>query len=238
MNQLFSLHTPGSSSLCCTCWLFFSNLILHVYWTVSRRMWLLFCAGWWTKNLQTILLAGTLVAGFSFCSSHLTVVSSMEWPLISKYRACVRTQSPRVEMIDNLFKKVSDGVDEGIIRNGVIESQFNQVLNIELHQIINGRNEKKHEGFTERKIKQKLELYRDVCMEYKGMQMDTNRFETYSSKKNSWEQIQNVIPYCYLHQRKIPEKNSSELQALFGKVGFFFVSSYLLNKMNFNLQMR
>ncbi|KOM25275.1 hypothetical protein LR48_Vigan66s002800 [Vigna angularis] len=68
--------------------------------------------------------------------SIAVVVSSMEWPLISKYRACVRTQSPRVEMIDNLFKKVSDGVDEGIIRNGVIESQFNQVLNIELHQII------------------------------------------------------------------------------------------------------
>ncbi|BAT84197.1 hypothetical protein VIGAN_04149800 [Vigna angularis var. angularis] len=55
---------------------------------------------------------------------------------VASNRACVRTQSPRVEMIDNLFKKVSDGVDEGIIRNGVIESQFNQVLNIELHQII------------------------------------------------------------------------------------------------------
>ncbi|QCE01526.1 protein argonaute 4-like [Vigna unguiculata] len=90
--------------------------------------------------------------------SIAAVVSSLEWPLISKYRACVRTQSPKVEMIDNLFKKVSDGVDEGIIRellvdfyrssgnrkpdniiifrDGVSESQFNQVLNIELDQII------------------------------------------------------------------------------------------------------
>ncbi|GAU25902.1 hypothetical protein TSUD_376210 [Trifolium subterraneum] len=61
-------------------------------------------------------------------------------------------------MIDNLFKKVSDTEDEGIMRellldfynssgkrkpdniiifrDGVSESQFNQVLNIELDQII------------------------------------------------------------------------------------------------------
>ncbi|KAK7300313.1 hypothetical protein RJT34_11156 [Clitoria ternatea] len=90
--------------------------------------------------------------------SIAAVVSSREWPLISKYRACVRTQSPKLEMIDNLFKKVSDKDDEGIIReilldfynssgnrkpeniiifrDGVSESQFNQVLNIELNQII------------------------------------------------------------------------------------------------------
>ncbi|ESW13558.1 hypothetical protein PHAVU_008G206600 [Phaseolus vulgaris] len=90
--------------------------------------------------------------------SIAAVVSSREWPLISKYRACVRTQSPKVEMIDNLFKKVSEEVDDGIIRellldfykssgnrkpeniiifrDGVSESQFNQVLNIELDQII------------------------------------------------------------------------------------------------------
>ncbi|XP_037497237.1 protein argonaute 4 isoform X1 [Jatropha curcas] len=86
------------------------------------------------------------------------VVSSRQWPLISRYRASVRTQSPKVEMIDNLFKKVSDTEDEGmmreilldfylssgkrkpdqiiIFRDGVSESQFNQVLNIELDQII------------------------------------------------------------------------------------------------------
>ncbi|KAI3894698.1 hypothetical protein MKX03_031628 [Papaver bracteatum] len=96
--------------------------------------------------------------GQSDVPSIAAVVSSREWPLISKYRASVRTQSPKVEMIDSLFKKVSDTVDEGIVRellldfytssrkqkpdqiiifrDGVSESQFNQVLNIELDQII------------------------------------------------------------------------------------------------------
>ncbi|RDY14406.1 Protein argonaute 4, partial [Mucuna pruriens] len=90
--------------------------------------------------------------------SIAAVVSSRHWPLISKYRASVRTQSAKVEMIDNLFKQVSEKEDEGIIRellldfyvtsgrrkpeniiifrDGVSESQFNQVLNIELDRII------------------------------------------------------------------------------------------------------
>jgi eukaryotic translation initiation factor 2C len=96
--------------------------------------------------------------GQSDIPSIAAVVSSRQWPLISKYRASVRTQSPKVEMIDSLFKKVSDTEDEGIMRellvdfynssgkrkpeqiiifrDGVSESQFNQVLNIELDQII------------------------------------------------------------------------------------------------------
>lgn len=96
--------------------------------------------------------------GQSDIPSIAAVVSSRKWPSISRYRASVRTQSPKVEMIDSLFKKVSDNVDEGIIRellldfytssnkrkpdqiiifrDGVSESQFNQVLNIELDQII------------------------------------------------------------------------------------------------------
>ncbi|XP_042514453.1 protein argonaute 4A-like [Macadamia integrifolia] len=96
--------------------------------------------------------------GQSDVPSIAAVVSSRQWPLISRYRASVRTQSPKVEMIDNLFKRVSDTEDEGIIRellldfygssqkrkpdqiiifrDGVSESQFNQVLNIELDQII------------------------------------------------------------------------------------------------------
>ncbi|XP_073040534.1 protein argonaute 4-like [Primulina eburnea] len=95
--------------------------------------------------------------GQSDVPSIAAVVSSRQWPLISRYRACVRTQSPRLEMIDSLFKRVSDS-DDGIIRevlldfytssgkrkpdqiiifrDGVSESQFNQVLNIELNQII------------------------------------------------------------------------------------------------------
>ncbi|KAI3858531.1 hypothetical protein MKW92_031234 [Papaver armeniacum] len=96
--------------------------------------------------------------GQSDVPSIAAVVSSRGWPLISRYRASVKTQSPKVEMIDSLFKKVSDNVDDGIVgellqdfykssggrkpeqiiifRDGVSESQFNQVLNIELNQII------------------------------------------------------------------------------------------------------
>ncbi|CAF1775252.1 unnamed protein product [Brassica napus] len=94
--------------------------------------------------------------------SIAAVVGSREWPLISKYRACVRTQSRKTEMIDNLFKLVPNEkgklVDEGIFwellfdfyissgkrrpehiiifRDGVSDSQFNQVLNIELDQMM------------------------------------------------------------------------------------------------------
>ncbi|KAJ4839043.1 Protein argonaute 4B [Turnera subulata] len=96
--------------------------------------------------------------GRSDLPSIAAVVSSRGWPLISRYRASVRTQSLKVEMIANLFKPVSDTEDRGMIRealvdfytssgkrkpeqiiifrDGVSESQFNQVLNIELDQII------------------------------------------------------------------------------------------------------
>ncbi|KAI8573322.1 hypothetical protein RHMOL_Rhmol01G0268200 [Rhododendron molle] len=96
--------------------------------------------------------------GQSDVPSIAAVVSSRNWPFISRYRASVRTQSPKVEMIDSLYKRVSDTEDDGILReallefyvssgkrkpdqiiifrDGVSESQFNQVLNIELDQII------------------------------------------------------------------------------------------------------
>uniref|UniRef100_A0A2P2LXH8 Argonaute 4 family protein n=1 Tax=Rhizophora mucronata TaxID=61149 RepID=A0A2P2LXH8_RHIMU len=96
--------------------------------------------------------------GQSDVPSIAAVVSSRQWPFISRYRASVRAQSPKVEMIDSLFKRVSDNEDEGIMRellldfyassgkrkpeqiiifrDGVSESQFNQVLNVELDQII------------------------------------------------------------------------------------------------------
>ncbi|OIT40115.1 PREDICTED: protein argonaute 4A-like [Nicotiana attenuata] len=94
--------------------------------------------------------------------SIAAVVSSRQWPLISRYRAAVRTQSPKLEMIDSLYKKVSDTQDDGLIRellvdfysssnkvkpehiiifrDGVSESQFNQVINTELDQIIEACN--------------------------------------------------------------------------------------------------
>ncbi|KAF5458289.1 hypothetical protein F2P56_022326 [Juglans regia] len=96
--------------------------------------------------------------GRSDIPSIAAVVGSRCWPLISRYRASVRTQSPKVEMIDALYKPLENGSDDGIIRellvdffqtsngrkptqiiffrDGVSESQFNQVLNIELDQII------------------------------------------------------------------------------------------------------
>ncbi|MCI02563.1 protein argonaute 4a-like, partial [Trifolium medium] len=89
--------------------------------------------------------------------SIAAVVSSRYWPQISRYKAVVRTQPSKVEMIASLFKPVSDTKDDGIIsevlkdfratsgmkpkqiiifRDGVSDSQFNQVLNIELNEII------------------------------------------------------------------------------------------------------
>ncbi|GAA0185092.1 translation initiation factor [Lithospermum erythrorhizon] len=90
--------------------------------------------------------------------SIAAVVSSRKWPFISSYRASVRTQPSKMEMVGCLFKKVSDTKDEGvfrellldfyntsgsrkpeqiiIFRDGVSESQFSQVLNIELEQMI------------------------------------------------------------------------------------------------------
>ncbi|KAM1018479.1 hypothetical protein ACFX2C_040105 [Malus domestica] len=96
--------------------------------------------------------------GRSDVPSIAAVVGSRKWPSISHYRASVRTQSPKVEMIASLFKPVSEKDDEGIIRellldfyrssnsckpaqiiifrDGTSESQFDQVLNDEMSQII------------------------------------------------------------------------------------------------------
>ncbi|KAJ3676589.1 hypothetical protein LUZ60_004001 [Juncus effusus] len=112
------------------------------------------------SKLPTIILGMDVSHGSPGQSdrpSIAAVVSSRQWPLISKYRASVHTQSPKMEMIDSLFKpKGAD--DNGIVRellidfytssgkrkpdqiiifrDGVSESQFNQVLNIELDQIM------------------------------------------------------------------------------------------------------
>ncbi|MED6176390.1 Protein argonaute 4A, partial [Stylosanthes scabra] len=114
---------------------------------------------------QATLILGMDVShgapGRSDAPSIAAVVSSRSWPSISCYRAAVRTQSPRVEMIQSLFKPVPSDTgnkDEGIIRelimdfyetskqrkpqqiiifrDGVSESQFIKVLNEELVPII------------------------------------------------------------------------------------------------------
>lgn len=96
--------------------------------------------------------------GQSDSPSIAAVVGSRCWPLISRYRASVRTQSSKAEMINTLYKPLEEGKDDGMIRellldfyhssngrkptqiivfrDGVSQSQFNQVLNIELDQII------------------------------------------------------------------------------------------------------
>ncbi|XP_071904616.1 protein argonaute 16-like isoform X1 [Coffea arabica] len=104
--------------------------------------------------------------GRSDIPSIAAVVGSRSWPLISRYRAAVRTQSSKVEMIESLYKPLANGEDGGIMRHdqneillellldfygtsngykpaqvivfrdGVSESQFSKVLNFELNQMI------------------------------------------------------------------------------------------------------
>ncbi|KQK03877.2 hypothetical protein BRADI_2g10360v3, partial [Brachypodium distachyon] len=111
------------------------------------------------SNVPTIIFGMDVSYGSpgSNVPSVAAVVSSFEWPLISKYRASVCTQSPREEMIETLFKPVGDD-DSGLIndslndfrsktpdktpeqiiifRDVVSESQFNDVLDKELAPII------------------------------------------------------------------------------------------------------
>ncbi|KAL6626393.1 hypothetical protein ACP70R_030119 [Stipagrostis hirtigluma subsp. patula] len=117
------------------------------------------------KSIPIVSRTPTIIFGMdvshgaprSNAPSVAAVVSSLGWPLISRYRASVCTQKHGQEMIDSLFKpqgKVDNGVireslisfyenSRGhkpqqiiIFRDGVSECQFNQVLNIELAQIV------------------------------------------------------------------------------------------------------
>ncbi|KAK2439910.1 protein argonaute [Trifolium repens] len=112
------------------------------------------------SNIPTLIIGMDVSHGSPYqlnVPSIAAVVSSRYWPQISRYKAVVRAQSSKVEMISSLFKPVSDTKDDGIIsellkdfratsgmkpkqiiifRDGVSDSQFNQVLNIELEEII------------------------------------------------------------------------------------------------------
>lgn len=61
------------------------------------------------------------------------MVSSREWPLISKYRASVRTQPSKAEMIESLFKK-NGTEDDGIIKCALILT-LNVVFVYSLHEV-------------------------------------------------------------------------------------------------------
>ncbi|XP_021724565.1 protein argonaute 16-like isoform X2 [Chenopodium quinoa] len=111
------------------------------------------------KDIPTMIVGMDVSHGSPGSSdpSIAAVVGSVSWPLISRYRAAVRAQSPRTEIIDTLFKQQDGGEDTGIMRellkdffvtsegrkpkqiivfrDGVSDSQFSQVLDIELEQI-------------------------------------------------------------------------------------------------------
>ncbi|XP_021749109.1 protein argonaute 4-like isoform X2 [Chenopodium quinoa] len=111
----------------------------------------------------------TIIFGMDVCHgstglhdfpSIASVVSSRCWPSMSHYRASVRSQSSKAEIIESLFKPMpgNGDKDEGMIRellldffstsgkvkpshviifrDGVSEGQFKQVLNVEFHQIL------------------------------------------------------------------------------------------------------
>ncbi|CAI9090148.1 OLC1v1024853C2 [Oldenlandia corymbosa var. corymbosa] len=113
------------------------------------------------KDTPTMLLGMDVSHGSpgrSDAPSIAAVVGSRSWPLISRYGAAVRTQPSKVEMIESLFKPLANGEDDGIMRellvdfysssdgrkpaqiivfrDGVSESQFSQVLDVELDQMI------------------------------------------------------------------------------------------------------
>ncbi|KAJ4797830.1 Argonaute family protein [Rhynchospora pubera] len=145
---------------------YFQNLILKINVKLGGINWVLALED--RKAIPLVQKKATLIlgldvshgsAGHSDTPSIAAVVGSRCWPSISKYRASVRTQSPKMELIDSLCIPNSNGHgDDGIIRemlfefyksskgqkpeqiiifrDGVSESQFNQVLNIEVDQII------------------------------------------------------------------------------------------------------
>ncbi|KAK5794078.1 hypothetical protein PVK06_035272 [Gossypium arboreum] len=105
------------------------------------------------SKVPTIILEMDALFGFpeqSDVPSTAAMVSSRRWPLISSYGASGRTQSLKLKMMILSSKPVSDKVDDGIMkealldfytssgkrkpnqiiifRDGVSESQFNQVL--------------------------------------------------------------------------------------------------------------
>uniref|UniRef100_A0A0E0KHH6 Piwi domain-containing protein n=1 Tax=Oryza punctata TaxID=4537 RepID=A0A0E0KHH6_ORYPU len=70
---------------------------------------------------------------------NVKVVASMDWPEVSKYKCLVSSQGHREEIIADLFTEVKDSqkglVYGGMIRDGVSEGQFSQVLLYEMDAI-------------------------------------------------------------------------------------------------------
>ncbi|KAH9700124.1 protein argonaute 5 [Citrus sinensis] len=71
--------------------------------------------------------------------SIAAVVASMDWPEVAKYRGLVSAQAHHEEIIQDLYKSIQDPqrgfVHGGMIRDGVGERQFSQVLLHEMNAI-------------------------------------------------------------------------------------------------------
>ncbi|RZB65908.1 Protein argonaute 16 isoform E [Glycine soja] len=85
------------------------------------------------KDIPTMILGMDVshnLPGRLDSPSITAVVGSRHWPLISRYRASVRMQASKEEMIDALYKPLENGSDDGIIRlqcNSVI-AQFDNLI--------------------------------------------------------------------------------------------------------------
>ncbi|KAF2292325.1 hypothetical protein GH714_019160 [Hevea brasiliensis] len=114
---------------------------------------------WKKKCLSDFGIVTQCIYPSTINDQYLTnVVGSLCWPHISRYRASVRAQSPKEEMIDALYNPLANGKDDGMMRkllenfchtsngnkpkhiivfkNGVAESQFSKVLNVAVEQIL------------------------------------------------------------------------------------------------------
>uniref|UniRef100_A0A453H2L0 Piwi domain-containing protein n=1 Tax=Aegilops tauschii subsp. strangulata TaxID=200361 RepID=A0A453H2L0_AEGTS len=78
-------------------------------------------------------------AGEDASPSIAAVVASMDWPEVTKYKCLVSSQGPREEIIADLYTETMDPqkgrVGGGMIRDGVSEGQFSQVLLYEMDAI-------------------------------------------------------------------------------------------------------
>ncbi|KAH9675039.1 protein argonaute 4A [Citrus sinensis] len=83
-----------------------------------------------SKNLPLVSKVPTIIFGMdvshgspghSNVPSVAAVVSSRNWPILSRYRASVRSQSTKLEMIDSLFKPLPNKDDAGIVRELLVD---------------------------------------------------------------------------------------------------------------------
>ncbi|KAL2340457.1 hypothetical protein Fmac_008397 [Flemingia macrophylla] len=94
------------------------------------------------SDIPTIIFGADVThpeSGEDSCPSIASVVASQDWPEVTKYAGLVCAQPHREELIQDLFRSWKDPqrgvVYGGMIRDGVSEGQFYQVLLYELDAI-------------------------------------------------------------------------------------------------------